>query len=48
MVPCGFSKTKLPLGSPFLGCPLNDEAAVAAANLFQTHTDWHRKCPPIL
>jgi Asp-tRNA(Asn)/Glu-tRNA(Gln) amidotransferase A subunit family amidase len=44
--PCGFTSDNLPLGIQFLGRALNDRAALAAANLFQTHTDWHLKRPP--
>jgi len=46
-VPCGFSDAGLPLGVQFLGRALNDHAVIAAAKLFQTHTDWHTKRPPI-
>jgi Asp-tRNA(Asn)/Glu-tRNA(Gln) amidotransferase A subunit family amidase len=46
-VPCGFSDARLPLGVQFLGRALNDHAVIAAANLFQAHTDWHTKRPPI-
>jgi aspartyl-tRNA(Asn)/glutamyl-tRNA(Gln) amidotransferase subunit A len=46
-VPCGFSKARLPLGIQFLGRALNDHAVIAAANLFQAHTDWHTKRPPV-
>jgi Asp-tRNA(Asn)/Glu-tRNA(Gln) amidotransferase A subunit family amidase len=46
-VPCGFSRAKLPLGIQFLGRALNDHAVIAAANLLQAHTDWHKKRPPI-
>jgi Asp-tRNA(Asn)/Glu-tRNA(Gln) amidotransferase A subunit family amidase len=46
-VPCGLSNARLPLGVQFLGRALNDHAVIAAANLFQAHTDWHTKRPPI-
>jgi aspartyl-tRNA(Asn)/glutamyl-tRNA(Gln) amidotransferase subunit A len=46
-VPCGFTDKKLPLGVQFLGRALNDRAVIAAANLFQTHSDWHTKRPPL-
>src|SRR6185436_13425968 len=46
-VPCGFSPAGLPLGIQFLGRALNDHAVIAAAHLFQTHTDWHTKRPQI-
>jgi aspartyl-tRNA(Asn)/glutamyl-tRNA(Gln) amidotransferase subunit A len=46
-VPCGFHKNKLPFGIQFIGRALNDRAVIEAAELFQTHTDWHRQRPPI-
>lgn len=46
-VPCGFSKEKLPIGIQFMGRALQDAKVIAAANLFQAHTDWHRKRPPL-
>ena len=45
-VPCGFSENK-PVGIQFVGHPRDDRAVVAAARLFQQHTDWHTKRPPI-
>jgi aspartyl-tRNA(Asn)/glutamyl-tRNA(Gln) amidotransferase subunit A len=46
-VPCGLSKDKLPFGVQFIGRALDDRAVIAAARLFQTHTDWHKMRPPI-
>lgn len=46
-VPCGFSKDHFPLGIQFMGRALHDEDVIAAANLFQAHTDWHTKHPPL-
>jgi aspartyl-tRNA(Asn)/glutamyl-tRNA(Gln) amidotransferase subunit A len=46
-VPCGFTKNGLPLGIQFLAQVLNDSAVVAAAEMFQAHTDWHRRRPPL-
>lgn len=46
-VPCGFNKDKLPFGIQFIGRALNDHAVIAAARLFQNHSDWHKKRPPI-
>jgi len=46
-VPCGFSKDNLPFGVQFLGRATNDHAVIAAARLYQAHTDWHTKRPPI-
>jgi aspartyl-tRNA(Asn)/glutamyl-tRNA(Gln) amidotransferase subunit A len=46
-IPCGFSETRLPIGLQFVGRARDDGAAITAAHLFQQHTDWHRKRPPI-
>jgi aspartyl-tRNA(Asn)/glutamyl-tRNA(Gln) amidotransferase subunit A len=46
-VPCGFTSKKLPVGIQFLARVRNDRAVVAAAKLFQQHTDWHTKRPPL-
>jgi aspartyl-tRNA(Asn)/glutamyl-tRNA(Gln) amidotransferase subunit A len=46
-VPCGFSKDKLPFGVQFIGRAQNDHAVIAAARLYQSHSDWHEKRPPI-
>jgi aspartyl-tRNA(Asn)/glutamyl-tRNA(Gln) amidotransferase subunit A len=46
-VPCGFHENKLPFGIQFIGRALNDHAVIRAAQLFQTHTAWHRQRPPI-
>lgn len=46
-VPCGFSKDNLPFGVQFIGRATNDHAVLAAARLYQSHTDWHKKRPPI-
>jgi aspartyl-tRNA(Asn)/glutamyl-tRNA(Gln) amidotransferase subunit A len=46
-VPCGFTKSGLPIGIQFLAQVLNDSAVVAAAEMFQAHTDWHYQHPPL-
>ncbi len=46
-VPCGFSKDSLPFGIQFIGRALNDHAVIAAARLYQEHTDWHERRPPL-
>jgi aspartyl-tRNA(Asn)/glutamyl-tRNA(Gln) amidotransferase subunit A len=46
-VPCGFSEKKLPIGIQFVARVRNDGAVVAAAEVFQKHTEWHLKRPPI-
>ena len=46
-VPCGFTDKKLPFGLQFVGRAMDDAKVVAAGRLFQQHTDWHHKRPPI-
>ena len=46
-VPCGFDSRKLPVGIQFVGRPLDEHKVIAAARLFQEHTDWHRRRPPV-
>jgi aspartyl-tRNA(Asn)/glutamyl-tRNA(Gln) amidotransferase subunit A len=46
-VPCGFTSTKLPAGIQFVARPRNDHLVIAAARLFQQHTDWHTQRPPL-
>ena len=46
-VPCGFTKTGLPIGFEFLGRVLDDAKVLAGATLYQQHTDWQKKRPPL-
>jgi len=46
-VPCGFDSKKLPVSIQFVGRALDEHKVIAAAKLFQQHTDWHRKRPPL-
>ena len=46
-VPCGFDSRKLPIGLQFVGRALDEHKVVAAARLFQQHSEWHRKRPPL-
>ncbi len=45
-VPCGFDGGK-PVGIQFVGPALGENLVLFAATLFQQHTDWHRKKPPV-
>jgi len=46
-IPCGFDNRKLPVGIQFVARALNEDKVVAAARLFQQHSDWHRKRPTV-
>jgi len=45
-VPSGFTSKGLPAGIQFVGKVNDDDAVLAAANLFQLHTQWHVRTPP--
>ena len=46
-VPSGFTSKNLPAGIQFIGRVLDDDKVLAAANLFQSKTNWHRRRPPV-
>jgi aspartyl-tRNA(Asn)/glutamyl-tRNA(Gln) amidotransferase subunit A len=48
VVPAGFSNRKLPIAVQFVGRALHDDNVIAAANLFQVHTNWHRQRPNLM
>lgn len=47
-VPCGFTRDRLTVGIQFMGNALEDEKVVAAAELFQSKTEWHKRRPPLV
>jgi len=46
-IPCGFSKTNLPIGMQFIGKPFAEETLLNLANAYQKETDYHTKRPPV-
>jgi aspartyl-tRNA(Asn)/glutamyl-tRNA(Gln) amidotransferase subunit A len=42
-VPCGFSKTGLPIGLQLLAAPFEEEKMLRAARTFERATDWHTR-----
>ena len=46
-VPSGFTSRNLPAGIQFIGRVLDDDKVLAAANLFQSKTEWHKRRPPV-
>lgn len=46
-VPSGFTTKKLPVGLQFIGRVLDDGKVLAAANRFQSKTEWHLRRPPV-
>jgi aspartyl-tRNA(Asn)/glutamyl-tRNA(Gln) amidotransferase subunit A len=45
-VPSGFTSKGLPAGIQFVAKVNDDDAVLAAANLFQLRTQWHLRTPP--
>jgi aspartyl-tRNA(Asn)/glutamyl-tRNA(Gln) amidotransferase subunit A len=46
-VPCGFSKSGLPIGLQIVGRALDEAKVLALGRLYQQNTDWHRRRPAI-
>jgi aspartyl-tRNA(Asn)/glutamyl-tRNA(Gln) amidotransferase subunit A len=46
-VPAGFTLKNLPAGIQFVGRALDDHKVLAVANLYQLHTNWHRRHPKL-
>jgi len=44
-VPCGFTKSGLPIGLQFLGKAFDEESLIRAAYTFEQNTDFHNKTP---
>lgn len=45
-LPCGFA-SGLPIAISFVGRPFYENQLIAVGKAFQSHTDWHRKRPPV-
>jgi Asp-tRNA(Asn)/Glu-tRNA(Gln) amidotransferase A subunit family amidase len=46
-VPCGFSKTGLPIGLTIAGPHFSESRILALANAYEKATDWHQRIPPL-
>ncbi len=46
-IPCGFSKTGLPVGLQISGPNLGEVNVLALAHAYQQATDWHKRRPPL-
>jgi aspartyl-tRNA(Asn)/glutamyl-tRNA(Gln) amidotransferase subunit A len=44
-IPCGFTKTGLPVGMQLVGKPFAEASLLAAAHAYEQSTDWHRYLP---
>jgi aspartyl-tRNA(Asn)/glutamyl-tRNA(Gln) amidotransferase subunit A len=46
-IPCGFTKTGLPIGLQLLGAPFAEEKLLRTARMYEAATDWHTKRPKV-
>jgi aspartyl-tRNA(Asn)/glutamyl-tRNA(Gln) amidotransferase subunit A len=46
-VPCGFTKTGLPIGLQILAAPFEEEKLLRVAQMHERATDWHTKRPKV-
>jgi aspartyl-tRNA(Asn)/glutamyl-tRNA(Gln) amidotransferase subunit A len=46
-IPCGFTKTGLPIGLQILAPPFEEEKLLRVARMYERETDWHRKRPKL-
>jgi aspartyl-tRNA(Asn)/glutamyl-tRNA(Gln) amidotransferase subunit A len=46
-IPCGFSKSALPIGLQLMGAHFAEDRLLRIAHEYQTRTDWHKRLPPI-
>ncbi|MBI1831884.1 MAG: Asp-tRNA(Asn)/Glu-tRNA(Gln) amidotransferase GatCAB subunit A, partial [Planctomycetes bacterium] len=44
-VPCGFTKTGLPIGLQILTAPFAEEKLLRVARMFERESDWHKRRP---
>ncbi len=47
-LPCGFSKTGLPIGLQLLGPHFAEEQLLRAARMYEVATKWHAHRPPLV
>jgi aspartyl-tRNA(Asn)/glutamyl-tRNA(Gln) amidotransferase subunit A len=46
-LPCGFSRSGLPMGMQIIGRPFADTLVLRAGHAYQLATDWHRRRPAL-
>jgi aspartyl-tRNA(Asn)/glutamyl-tRNA(Gln) amidotransferase subunit A len=46
-IPCGFSRSGLPIGMQITGPRLGEPAVLALAYAYEQATDWHKRTPPV-
>jgi aspartyl-tRNA(Asn)/glutamyl-tRNA(Gln) amidotransferase subunit A len=46
-VPCGFTKSGLPVGMQLLGKPFDETTLFRLGHAYQSQTDWHKRTPQL-
>lgn len=46
-IPCGFTKTMMPVGVQLIGPRLSEQLLFKVGHAYQQYTDWHKKYPKI-
>jgi len=46
-IPCGFTKSGLPIGLQIQAAPFEEEKLLRVARMYEASTDWHKKWPVI-
>jgi aspartyl-tRNA(Asn)/glutamyl-tRNA(Gln) amidotransferase subunit A len=46
-IPCGFTKTGLPIGLQILAAPFEEEKLLRIARMHESKTEWHTKRPKL-
>jgi aspartyl-tRNA(Asn)/glutamyl-tRNA(Gln) amidotransferase subunit A len=46
-LPCGFSKSGLPIGLQFLAKPFDEEVLLQISYTYEKNTDWHKRKPKL-
>jgi len=46
-VPCGFSRSGLPLGFQVVGRPFDEATVLRVGHAYEQATEWHRRRPPV-
>ena len=47
-IPCGFTKTNLPIGLQILAAPFEEEKLFRVAQMHEKVTEWHQRRPDLI
>jgi aspartyl-tRNA(Asn)/glutamyl-tRNA(Gln) amidotransferase subunit A len=46
-IPCGFTKSNLPIGLQLLAAPFEEDRLLRAARMYERETNWNREPSPL-